>query len=463
MSFWSKLGKAAIGGVTGFVKGGPWGAAVGAGTALLADKAAKAASGGGGKNPYQSQIDAQLKTDKTREEDAYTAYKTSRDNYAAGIDRLEATRPTETMGTKSTMEGYSPTNVQGLDPSTLAALKASNVEKANARELRDANAGDLRGWNGKLDSFEAGSATRGALAGAAGATSAGMVDTGALRSFDPTNAINTWAKGAWGLTQQGLTEQLRELRADAGGRHRLNTGWFDEDQGRVVRDVTGNFTNQLATKAVDAAGIYVDAQGRAVSAETQRLGDMDRFELGRQENVLRAAGDVDRLSLDAASRSDENTLARAKYLSDAELTRGKYLSDAELERGKYLDTYGKDVAFDAYDRSANRAEYLDSAEFKRRGALDDFNLNRAQSIDKATLAATQGATDARGNLYRGESGAYGEATDRYHDWLAGGSDRWQAQQNAQQQNKRSWLQTGLNAVGTFSDLYRTMRGGRKAA
>ena len=440
-SFWSKAGKIALGAGLGAVTGGWGGALVGGASALFGANSSKPK-----KDPYQPQIDETLATDKARDTEAYDSYKGSRDAYAQGIDRMEGYDATETRGltsaqggfkptrtdsATSSVTGFTPSNVQGLDPETLAALKAGNVQKSGAKELTT-----------ELE--------RARAAGNVPLQGAGMVDTSSLRNFDPTAAVNQYAQGAWGLTQSGLTDQLRALRQDAAGRHRINTGWFDEDQGRVVRDVTSNFTNQLATKAVDAAGLYVDAQGRAINAETQRLGDMDQFTLGAGKLAVDERGQL----LDAAGKAD----------------------DLNLDRAKYLDTFGKDVAFDAYGERAKRAGALDDYEMARRkgtddftkwqaetgdtlglkaaAGTDDFNLSRAKTIDEGKWNAVKGATDARGHLYDRESEMSGSASDRYHDWLSGASDRATGRQNQAQQNEQNWWQTGIGALGTLGSMLR---------
>jgi len=95
----------------------------------------------------------------------------------------------------------------------------------------------------------------------AGATAAGTEAQDQYRKtaegFDPTAAIQKYAGAQWDQAindpTQGLKRQLSDLGGKAVGAGRLDTGFYDADQGDVINNVTKTFGNQVASTAVDAA------------------------------------------------------------------------------------------------------------------------------------------------------------------------------------------------------------------
>lgn len=71
-------------------------------------------------------------------------------------------------------------------------------------------------------------------------------------AFDPTQAINTYAQGAWGAAQSGMKDQLADMAGSAAG-GRINTGFFDADRGDVYRRTVSDFGNTMAQTAVQGA------------------------------------------------------------------------------------------------------------------------------------------------------------------------------------------------------------------
>jgi len=72
-------------------------------------------------------------------------------------------------------------------------------------------------------------------------------------SFDASKSLNDWARGAYANVSAGLDRRLRDLSGAAVGSGRLNTGFFDEDQGQLIRDTQADFTNNLSQQALGAA------------------------------------------------------------------------------------------------------------------------------------------------------------------------------------------------------------------
>ena len=68
-------------------------------------------------------------------------------------------------------------------------------------------------------------------------------------AFDPQESLNRYATGAWDTIQHGvggMDDQLRDLRGSAVGSGRLDTGFFDEDQGAVINRGLQSFGSALA-------------------------------------------------------------------------------------------------------------------------------------------------------------------------------------------------------------------------
>ena len=117
------------------------------------------------------------------------------------------------------------------------------------------------------------------------------------RDFDPSKALNEYARGAWGeiLTGEGgIKDQLRDLRGQAVGAGRLDTGFFDEDQGAVIRRGMSTFGNQLAQQSMNATalmqrnnqalyGIGAEQQGVSMDALASRREEMINARREQQE------------------------------------------------------------------------------------------------------------------------------------------------------------------------------------
>jgi hypothetical protein len=122
-----------------------------------------------------------------------------------------------------------------------------------------------------------------------------------LSSFDPTESINTYARGAASEANKYLTETLGNLRGQAVGAGRLDTGFFDTDQGEVVRDVYRNLNERIAQQAVTGAGMNLS-----------RLGQMGGWAQGtRQDYLDLLSGELDRRT----SERNAKQQARAQTMS----------------------------------------------------------------------------------------------------------------------------------------------------
>ncbi|MGH3428471.1 MAG: hypothetical protein ACRDQZ_13040 [Mycobacteriales bacterium] len=112
-------------------------------------------------------------------------------------------------------------------------------------------------------------------------------------NFNASDALNTWAQGAWGNVSTALQKQLGDLSGQAVGAGRLNTGFYDEDQGNLIKGVTSNFANQLAQQSLGAASLQSQsdqALGRFGQEQTQTGLDVAQ---SRREEMINAQREAD--------------------------------------------------------------------------------------------------------------------------------------------------------------------------
>lgn len=116
---------------------------------------------------------------------------------------------------------------------------------------------------------------------------AGYLDR--AENFDASQALNEWAKGAYGTVSQQISDELKSLRGQAVGAGRLDTGFFDEDQGTVVNRNLANFNQALSQQALGAAGLDLrNAEGLGAFGERATENATDLL-MSRREEVENAA------------------------------------------------------------------------------------------------------------------------------------------------------------------------------
>lgn len=114
-------------------------------------------------------------------------------------------------------------------------------------------------------------------------------------SFDPRTAYQDYARGAYGDFQKNLGRSLRDLGGRSVGQGRFNSGFFDEDQGEVVRNLGSDFSNQLAQGALAASGQrlgQIGQEGQYALGQSGMYNDLLSGQLDREtakENAKRAA------------------------------------------------------------------------------------------------------------------------------------------------------------------------------
>lgn len=73
--------------------------------------------------------------------------------------------------------------------------------------------------------------------------------------FDPTASIQKYASAQWDTAMNdpvsGLKRQLSNLSGVATGAGRLDTGFYDQDQGDVINNVTKGYANSVASTALE--------------------------------------------------------------------------------------------------------------------------------------------------------------------------------------------------------------------
>jgi hypothetical protein len=74
-------------------------------------------------------------------------------------------------------------------------------------------------------------------------------------NFDAGESFKEFAGGAYGEFQTNLGKELKNLAGRSVGAGRLDTGFFDEDQGEVITSLGRDFQNTIAQGALQTAGL----------------------------------------------------------------------------------------------------------------------------------------------------------------------------------------------------------------
>lgn len=118
------------------------------------------------------------------------------------------------------------------------------------------------GWN--LDNMKARSAV--ALnRGGATSEALGSKYVKQLEDYDPAAAVKQYATGAWNAAYGevgGVRDQLATLAGKSVGAGRLDTGFFDLDQGDVINRATDSLNANIAQQSVAASGQKLGAIGQ---------------------------------------------------------------------------------------------------------------------------------------------------------------------------------------------------------
>lgn len=110
-----------------------------------------------------------------------------------------------------------------------------------------------------------------------------------ISSFDPTQAINRYAQGAWSQLKTGFDKNLQSLKGQAVGGGRLDTGFYDEDVGELYRGTVQDFSDDLARQSVAATGMEMQNNrmiGEFGDTQTERNLDLG---VARREELINDA------------------------------------------------------------------------------------------------------------------------------------------------------------------------------
>lgn len=143
-------------------------------------------------------------------------------------------------------------------------------------------------------------AAQGSAAGYA--DQAGGAAISQMLSFDPTDAIRTYADAQWSGAQEGLKRQLGDLAGSAAGSGRLDTGFYDQDRGEVIRNVMGDYSRGVASTALDAT--------RMRMSNTNQLAGMGMEYAGMSADL--ASGAMDRRQAEITAAAEEKAAGRAR-------------------------------------------------------------------------------------------------------------------------------------------------------
>jgi hypothetical protein len=103
------------------------------------------------------------------------------------------------------------------------------------------------------------------------------------QGFDAGDAVNEYARGAWGSISDRIGKQLDTLRGSAVGAGRLDTGFFDEDQGEVMQAGMRDFSHAVSQQAMGAAQLDASVQQNYGSYGERARGNATDLLMSRRE------------------------------------------------------------------------------------------------------------------------------------------------------------------------------------
>lgn len=294
------------------------------------------------------------------------------DRSGAGTRRTTAGARAD--GAVSGVTGYRPTNTEAYRPNELTGYDPSSY-------YADALASAGGGGAGARGSSRAAGYKPGALAGYSSGELEGY-SADDVSNFDPSAYGKEFAGGAYGDFKNQLGDELRGLSARSVAGGRINTGFFDEDQGGVVTRLGSDFSNKLAQASTVFSGQRLDALKTGAGYRLDRASGIDRNRLdaarGQDELSLEGAKSADSLDYDYAQLDDAASgrrLSAAGDMARLGFDRASALDDRGFERSRYLDDMGYDSRKTALDASLSR-ERLASDEYQR-------NADRASEYSTA--------------------------------------------------------------------------------
>lgn len=118
---------------------------------------------------------------------------------------------------------------------------------------------------------------------------------GRISNYDPMASVQQYGQAAGAQANTYLTQELDKLRGSAVGAGRLDTGFYDSDQGDLVKSVHQDLNEKLAMQGVNAAGLQLQQYGQMgnwAGQQQQQYYDLLTGQLDRdtsERNAKRAA------------------------------------------------------------------------------------------------------------------------------------------------------------------------------
>lgn len=241
----------------------------------------------------------------------------------------------------------------------------------------------------------------------------GAVNFTPREDYDASAAMKEYASGAWDQSKIAMDKGIEQLGGRAVGQGRLNTGFYDLDQGDLVRGITRDYSNNIATKALDAAGLTLQSR---IANDQMRLDAAKGTAAGRsnyQSLLMDGALGIDKLGFDRVS-----TIADALQKNKSREYEGAMFRDEQGLRGREnaAEVYGRQAGMYGDRAEAARGRYYTGTQDFRDNRLsqENFNVQRkdaktqgwmnlgGQVLGMGVSAASQGGWFNRGGTPKKE-------------------------------------------------------------
>lgn len=331
------------------------------------------------------------------------------------------------------LDDWNPDEQVNMDMTGLRDMRPNAQEAWTPGDLKGFSSPETRAWQAKnlagvstqgLRNYDAGGTMQNYLQKTGGANYDTTAQAG-QSSYDPRAAVEEYARGAAADAKYVLADSLDATANAAARSGRLNTGFFDKDQGSVIRRVGENLNAGILQKAVDAAQI----RGQIENTNSRNVTDANIAglrERGTQAGLRSAeARDAGRLGLDAID-------AATGYDTDI----ADSMDRMALDQSTTIDKNSLTAADATARYSLDQAQGID--DFNQKGAIsfNELDLKRRTGIDDSRYTARRDATDA--SIKRQGMGLdridlanklWGDSTTLYGDAVSGERDRITGQEN----------------------------------
>lgn len=412
----------------------------------------------------------------------------------AGLD--EAT--TGLRNVRGRLSAYQPTNSQSFDPSRLENMQPTDTMATRPTWQQDWNADALTNFRSnategvstnaldtysptalskvntdRVANYDGGQQMQRYLQQSGGNAPISVQAGGS--SFDPTEALNTYARGAASQAKYVLQDALEQTRNSAAAGGRIDSGLFDKDNGQVIQRVGNDLSDQISARALDAAGIKAGIEQSNAQNTTQAAiaqGNLAGDARGLRSAEARQAGQLGldaltsamRTDADVANNSDDLRLRGATNATDAQLRRANTMDSNRLTATDSAARLNLTRAQGVDDSNQRRSEFTDT--FRQGNTRDtlDMQQRRGEFLDNSALDALV----ASGQLSRGEAELYASMNNdnlnRTGDRIASERDRIQGRQNFNTQSKAQGAQSKRdmwgNIIGGVTGVVGAYAGGR---